>query len=75
MSIMTSLYPSFHGVVDLSTSLASEKCVTLAELLYEGGYQTAAFVDGGFMSAHWGFDHGFDIYDDQGGGIVRLYLG
>ena len=72
MSIMTSLYPSFHGVVDISTSLQSEKCVKLAELLHAGGYQTAAFVDGGFVSGHWGFHHGFDVYNDQGGGIDQI---
>jgi arylsulfatase A-like enzyme len=72
MSIMTSLYPSFHGVVDISTSSQGEKCIKLAELLHEGGYQTAAFVDGGFVSGHWGFHPGFDVYDDQGGGIAQI---
>jgi hypothetical protein len=64
MSIMTSLYPSFHGVLSTSNRLADEH-VTLAEVLRNGGYQTAAFVDGGFMNGSWGFHQGFDIYDDD----------
>jgi arylsulfatase A-like enzyme len=71
MSIMTSLYPSSHEVGRQSFPLADEH-LTLAELLGEGGYQTAAFTDGGFVSKIFGFDHGFDIYDDQGGGFTNI---
>ena len=71
MSIMTSLYPSFHGVGRLSTPL-SDEYLTLAELLKEGGYQTAAFTDGGYVSKLFGFNRGFDIYDDQGGGFANI---
>ena len=45
MSIMTSLYPSFHGVKTRAHRLAEEH-VTLAELLHEAGYKTAGFTDG-----------------------------
>jgi arylsulfatase A-like enzyme len=48
---------------------------TLAELLKEGGYRTAAFVDSGWVRAIFGFDQGFDIYDDGGNdirGIARI---
>jgi hypothetical protein len=71
MSIMTSLYPSFHGVLSSANVLADEH-VTLAELLRENGYQTAAFVDGGFMRGAWGFHQGFDIYDDREAGIKHI---
>ena len=54
MSIMTSLYPSFHGVRQYPNVL-NEKHVTLAELLREEGYQTAAFTDGGFIAACFGY--------------------
>jgi arylsulfatase A-like enzyme len=73
MSIMTSLYPSFHGLTDKDTFLSlSDEYVTLAELLKKGGYKTAAFTDGGFVSAKFGFDRGFDTYYDQGGGIKAI---
>lgn len=72
MSIMTSLYPSFHGVWEKSYPLADEH-VTLAELLREGGYRTAAFVDGSWMRAVFGFNQGFDIYDGKRiVGIARI---
>jgi len=64
MSIMTSRYPSFHGVVHEGLSL-SDEYVTLAELLKGAGYKTAAFVDGGYVSGVFGFDQGFDVYHDQ----------
>ena len=71
MSIMTSLYPYFHGIKKASERLADEH-VTLAELLREGGYRTAAFVDRGWMRAVFGFNQGFDIYDDRGIGIAQI---
>jgi hypothetical protein len=71
MSIMTSLYPSFHGVWPQNFPLADEH-VTLAESLREGGYRTAAFVDGGYMSGVYGFKQGFDLYDDQEKGILSI---
>jgi arylsulfatase A-like enzyme len=63
MSIMTSLYPHSHGV-KRNTSLPSEN-LTLAELLQQGGYKTAAFVDGGWMRAVFGFSQGFETYDGE----------
>jgi arylsulfatase A-like enzyme len=71
MSIMTSLYPAFHGVKKADERLADDH-LTLAELLQGGGYRTAAFTDGGWMRAVFGFDQGFDIYDDRGGGIAHI---
>ena len=62
MSIMTSLYPSFHGVTNPEQHLAEEH-VTLAELLRNEGYKTAAFADGAFMREVYGFAQGFDLYD------------
>ena len=71
LSIMTSLYPSFHGVDEFSFRLADEH-VTLAELLKEYGYQTAAFTDGVWMRAVTGMNQGFDMYDDQGVHIANI---
>ena len=71
MSIMTSLYPSFHGVTNKSSRLADEH-TTLAELLQESGYQTAAFTDGGLVSGEFGFNQGFDVYEDEWIGIANI---
>ena len=68
MSIMTSLYPSFHGVGRQSFPLDYEH-KTIAELLNEEGYQTAGFTDGGYVSGVFGFHQGFETYNESGGGI------
>lgn len=66
-SILTSLYPSTHGMV-LDSDTVDPSLVTLAEALKEAGYRTTAFVDGGYMRARWGIDQGFDTFIDVGGG-------
>lgn len=71
MSIMTGLYPAFHGVRQYDNFLSDEH-VTLAELLKNGGYQTAAFTDGGFVKGQYGFQQGFNIYEDENVGIVNI---
>ncbi|MBW1854997.1 MAG: sulfatase, partial [Deltaproteobacteria bacterium] len=73
MSIMTSLYPAFHGVRKTGEHLADEH-VTLAELMREEGYLTAAFTDGGYLRGVFGFNQGFDIYYDSRRGGLKLIL-
>lgn len=43
---------------------------TLAERLRAHGFATWGFVDGGNMSSRFGFDHGFDHYEDERVGIA-----
>ncbi len=64
MSLMTSLYPSIHGVDDKSKKL-SESTRTLAEVLKENGYKTAAFTGGTNVSKVYGFDKGFDFFKES----------
>jgi arylsulfatase A-like enzyme len=40
--------------------------ITLASLLSDAGYSTAAVVGGPWMKRVFGLDKGFDFYDDQG---------
>jgi len=72
ISIMTSLYPSSHGILSNNNRLADEQ-VTLAELLRKDGYKTAGFADGAFLKGDYGFKQGFDVYDgDTRIGIARI---
>lgn len=71
-SILTSLYPSSHGRI-VNNDPVAEEVETLAETLSANGYQTAAFVDGGLMSSGFGLEQGFDLYDDHGGGIEKIW--
>jgi arylsulfatase A-like enzyme len=63
MTMFTSLPPSLHGVDDVGRTLDPAR-VTLAERLRDSGYQTAAFVSGPTMHAAFGFDQGFERYDN-----------
>ena len=66
-SMLTGLYPAEHGIVSIARGLALAPSVpTLATALAAHGYATAAFTGGGNMSAHFGFDSGFEIYRSPG---------
>lgn len=65
-SIMTALLPSHHGVTDFAVPLDANHA-TLADLLQENGYHTAAFIGAVILDAKTlapGLDHGFDYYDN-----------
>lgn len=63
MSVFTGLYPSQHGVTDTHQVLR-EGIPTLAEVLQDNGYATAAFVTGPALDHRFGFGRGFQFYDD-----------
>ena len=62
-SLLTGLYPDRHGAMHWKQSV-SEEVPTLAGLLREAGFETAAFTDGAFVSRAFGFARGFDRYDE-----------
>lgn len=64
-SILTGVYPSFHGVRDNSGFVLSPEHTTLAEILKKAGYQTAAFVGAFVLDSKFGLDQGFDYYHDN----------
>jgi len=64
MSLLTGLDSLHHGVVsDFSNPLARD-VPTLAEVLHQAGYATAAVVSAPYLSARWGYSRGFDQYND-----------
>src|SRR5262249_55327577 len=79
-TLFTSLYPSQHGVLsnpkarqrlapNLSEPLPridvlAPGLTTLAEVLRGSGYRTAAFVGNPWLQSRFGFDQGFELYDD-----------
>lgn len=67
MSMMTGLDPVAHGVRNVSEVL-SPNLPTLSGSLRSAGYATAAFTDGGFISKVYGFDRGFDLYEEPASG-------
>jgi arylsulfatase A-like enzyme len=68
-SLLTGLYPGFHGADREDRALAPE-ATTLAEALKAAGYRTAAVVANHLVGGRFGFDQGFD---DWNGGDDALY--
>lgn len=60
-SLLTGLPPKVHGSQAVEDALSGNLPV-LQELLQAAGYQTAAVVTNGVVSAKFGFDRGFDDF-------------
>jgi arylsulfatase A-like enzyme/Flp pilus assembly protein TadD len=64
-SILTGLTPLRHGIRDNGGFMLPEGIPTLASLLHQAGYRTAAFVSGFPLEHRFGLGRGFDTYDDR----------
>jgi arylsulfatase A-like enzyme/tetratricopeptide (TPR) repeat protein len=64
-SIMTGMYPTYHGVRINGNAALSQAQKTLAEVLADKGYATGAFVGAFVLDGRWGLNQGFQLYDDQ----------
>jgi arylsulfatase A-like enzyme/cytochrome c-type biogenesis protein CcmH/NrfG len=64
-SIMTGLYPTYHGVRLNGTTALGQDRTTLAEVLAAQGYRTGAFVAAFVVDGRWGLNQGFGTYDDR----------
>jgi len=64
-SLLTGLHPRRHGVRNNLTHHLPEDVPTLAEWLSVAGYRTAAFVSAVVLEGRYGFDQGFEVYDDD----------
>ena len=64
-SILTGLTPLGHGVRDNGAYVLPEAARSVAEDFRQAGYRTAAFVSGFPLKRRFGFDRGFDEYDDH----------
>ncbi len=69
-SVFTGLHPRSHGVNDRTDAL-SPTATTLAAVLGSAGYQTAAVVTNGNVSAPFGFHLGFEAFVYLGEGTGR----
>jgi len=64
-SMLTGLYAESHGVLHTEQRLGEEQ-LSIVEVLAGAGYTTGGVVSGTFTDSFWGFDQGFDEYDDLG---------
>jgi len=63
MSMLTALSPEVHQVIKDKVRL-SKNATVCAEILKEAGYLTAGFVSAPYLHSEFGFNQGFDLYDD-----------
>src|SRR4051794_38532879 len=66
-SILTGSYPFQHGIRDNSGYRLAPKSRTIATLLGQAGYATAAFVAAFPLHSRFGLNQGFGVYDDRFG--------
>jgi len=64
-SVMTGEYANVHGFKSTNTNRLALENVTLAEILRDAGYTTAAIVGSFPLDAVFQLDQGFDHYDDE----------
>jgi arylsulfatase A-like enzyme/Tfp pilus assembly protein PilF len=74
-TILTGRYPVAHGVRDNGLFVLGDEQVTLAEILRDHGYATAAAVGAFPVTSQFGLDQGFDVFDDHLTGRYEDYLG
>ncbi len=63
-SLLTGQTPPDLGVM-LNGDTLGEEVETLAEILQDAGYKTAAFTSLGVVKSRFNLDQGFDHYDDE----------
>ena len=63
-SILTGLYPPKHGIRNNGDALLPQEAITIAEVLKNHDYDTAASVSAFVTTRIWQLDQGFDTYFD-----------
>jgi len=64
-SIMTGLYPPYHGMRLNGGSALADVQVTLAEQLAASGYRTGAVIAAFVLDQRWGLSQGFESFEDD----------
>jgi choline-sulfatase len=64
-SIFTGLNPPAHHVRDTGGFVLQPSTITLATILQQQGWDTAAFISSAVLKKLFGFNQGFAVYDDQ----------
>lgn len=60
-----------HGVLEPSDRIPDDVPL-LAEVFQKNGFATAAFTGGGFVSDHYGFHRGFQVYANNPGNVFSM---
>lgn len=72
-SILTGLYPPKHGIRNNGDALLPQEAITIAEVLKQNDYDTAASVSAFVTTRIWQLDQGFDSYFDTLGSAEQRW--
>jgi len=72
-SILTGLYPPKHGIRNNGDALLPKEATTIAEVLKNHDYDTAASVSAFVTTRIWQLDQGFDSYFDTLGSAEQRW--
>ncbi len=64
-SIFTGQNPNVHKVRNTGGFVLQSSAHPIARILHEQGWDTAAFIGSAVLKKLFGFDNGFDVYDDE----------
>ena len=64
VSLFTGLYPTAHGVRNNGSMRLGDEARTLAEILRDEAFRTAAVIGSQILDSRYGLDQGFELYDD-----------
>ena len=64
-SMMTGVYPAVHKVRNTGGFVLSPSQPTLAKILQDQGWDTAAFIGSSVLKKRFGLNQGFATYDDE----------
>ncbi|MBZ5544839.1 MAG: sulfatase, partial [Acidobacteriia bacterium] len=64
-SLLTGTFPMAAGMHDFTTNKLPANSVTLAKVLRDNGYTTAAFIGSTVLDSRFGVNQGFDTYYDH----------
>ncbi len=64
-TILTGMYPTYHGVRVNGNTALNDAQTTLAEVFAEQGYDCGAFIAAFVVDGRWGLKQGFEHYDDR----------
>jgi arylsulfatase A-like enzyme len=72
LAMLTGLEPSHSGIVSNGTPFGDQPAL-ISHAFQRAGWATGGFVAAFPLHGRWGWTQGFDVYDDDFGGMIGLH--